>query len=160
MRDCGGTSHATHAHRCGTQRQLRAVEIHQCESRAVAVDLSALAARIHEREEDWNLLAMTWTVGPIHANYGKPMAAAEFESADMHGEILLWVTGEAELESMRLSDFRVVNKHYALGSASELDSVFADLIALARDGVAPADGVIAYASDQASAKERERRQHD
>ena len=116
----------------------------------MAVDLSALAAGIHEREEDWVLLAMAWTVGPIHANYGKPMTAAEFESDDLHGEILLWVTGEAELESMRLSDFRVVNKHYALGSASELDSVFADLIALARAGVAPADAVIAYASDQPS----------
>jgi hypothetical protein len=117
----------------------------------VAVDLNALAAGIHEREEDWNVLGVAWDVGPIHTNYGKPATAAAFESADVQGEILLWTTGESELESIRLSDGRVVNKHYDLGSASDLGTVLADLIALIRDGAAPADAVIAYVSDPSSA---------
>jgi hypothetical protein len=43
-----------------------------------------------------------------------PSSSAKFESEAWLGEVLIRITGEAELETIRLADGRWVNKHYDL----------------------------------------------
>jgi hypothetical protein len=41
---------------------------------------------------------------------------------------MIWSTGEAELETVRLRDDRIVNKHFDLTSRSELDDQLVRLL--------------------------------
>ncbi|MCU1668894.1 MAG: hypothetical protein JWP40_1821 [Blastococcus sp.] len=110
-------------------------------------DINAFEPSVRDYHADWASLGLAWAVGPIHPNYGKALTSATFESVGLFAEISVWETGEAELESVRLTDGRIVNKHYDLASVAELDVILADLIALARDGAVPPDAVLAYVSD-------------
>lgn len=76
---------------------------------------------------------------PISPNYGKPIVAGVFESATWAGEFSIWITGEAELITIRLADGWNVNKHYGLASIDDPASALDELAALVGQGTVPAD---------------------
>jgi len=49
------------------------------------------------------------------------------------------VTGETDLETVRISDGRGVNLHYDLADAADVEDVLSELIGLIRDGALPPD---------------------
>lgn len=91
----------------------------------------------------WGRLGMTWSVSPTQPNYGKALVVAEFTSASWLAEIMIWVSGEAELGAVRLTDDRIVNKHYDLTGTADLDRLLGELTGLLTHDEIPADAVIA-----------------
>jgi hypothetical protein len=79
---------------------------------SVTFPLESLPAAVTARTETWAALDVVWRVHPINPNHGKSTIISEFESETWLGNILIWISGEAELETIRLTDDRVVNKHY------------------------------------------------
>ena len=83
------------------------------------------------------MLGLAWTIGPVRPNGDKPVVKAEFESAGLVGDLLIWVSGEAELSTIRLTDDRVVNKHYDLTTVDDLGVLLDELVLLLTDGTVP-----------------------
>lgn len=106
-------------------------------------DLTSLAERIRMHAADWQSVSVGWTERPIHPNYGKASTSAWFECEEWVGEIAVWDTGETELSVARVCEDVVVNKHYDLEDAAQLDTVLSELIGLARDGNVP-QGAFTY----------------
>jgi hypothetical protein len=71
------------------------------------------------------------------------VVGSEFESATWIAEIMIWSTGEAELATVRLTDERIVNKHYDLGNLDDLEALLDELVALLVDDRVPAAAVVA-----------------
>jgi hypothetical protein len=92
--------------------------------------LQVLALALDERAETWSGLAMSWRTVPAQPNHGKPVVRAELESAAWLVQIMIWSTGEAELETVRLRDERIVNKRFYLTSRSDLDDLLDQLVRL------------------------------
>ena len=105
--------------------------------------LEALSAAVTARVETWARLEMRWHMRPIHPNYGKPVVSVEFESSAWLAEIMIWVTGEAELETVRLADDRIVNKRYELAGHGDLEVLLDELVGLLVDGRIPGAAVVA-----------------
>jgi hypothetical protein len=80
----------------------------------VTFPLESLPAAVTARAETWATLGISWRVHPVEPNHGNAVIIGEFESAAWLGDILIWITGEAELETIRLADGRSINKHYDL----------------------------------------------
>jgi hypothetical protein len=97
-----------------------------------------LAPAVAARAETWNQLGFVWQTGPILANHGKPLVNSVFESATRLAAITVWVTGEAELETVRLSDGRIVNKHYDLALRDDLALLLDELVDLITNDRVPA----------------------
>jgi hypothetical protein len=105
----------------------------------VTFPLESLAAAVKARAETWATLGITWRVKPVEPNHGKALIIGRFASAGWLGDILIWITGEAELETIRLADGRSINKHYDLTHPADLDILMDDLVALlVEDRVPPA----------------------
>jgi hypothetical protein len=51
--------------------------------------------------------------------------SVEFESSAWLAEVMIWVTGEAELATVRLVDEGIVNKHYELVCNGDLEVLLA-----------------------------------
>jgi hypothetical protein len=58
-------------------------------------------------------------------------------------EILVWDTGEAEVGTIRVTDGRIVNKHYDLASADDLELLLDELVLLLANDRIPASAVVA-----------------
>jgi hypothetical protein len=96
----------------------------------VSFPLQVLASVVDEHVETWARLAMSWRTFPVQPNHGKPVVRAELESAAWIVQIMIWSTGEAELETIRLTDDRLVNKHYDLTSRNDLEVLLDELVRL------------------------------
>jgi hypothetical protein len=107
----------------------------------VTFALEALSAAITARAETWAQLGVVWHTRSIDPNHGKPVVISEFEAATWLGDILVWITGEAELETVRLRDDRTINKHYDLTDLADLEALLDELVALLMDDRIPADAV-------------------
>jgi hypothetical protein len=110
----------------------------------VTFPLEKFATAVAARAETWIRLELAWQTGPISPNYGKPVVRSEFESPSWLAEIMMWSTGETELSTIRLTDDRVVNKHYDLTSVDDLEAVLDDLTALVADDRVPASAIIVH----------------
>ena len=55
---------------------------------------------------------------------------------------MIWSTGEAELETVRLRDDRIVNKHFDLTSRSNLDDLLSQLVRLLVQNEVPDAAVV------------------
>jgi hypothetical protein len=74
----------------------------------------------------------------IHQNHGKPFVRIEWESAARLVQIMIWNRGEAELQTIRLTDHRTVNKHHELASRHDLTVLLDELVRLpVNDPVVP-----------------------
>ncbi|MEV0880274.1 hypothetical protein AB0I85_20875 [Micromonospora echinofusca] len=105
--------------------------------------LEALSAAVTARVETWARLEMRWHTRPIQPNYGKPVVSVEFESSAWLAEVMIWVTGEAELATVRLADDRIVNKHYELAGHGDLEVLLDELAGLLIDDRIPGAAVVA-----------------
>lgn len=92
--------------------------------------LRVLASAVDEHVEIWSRLAMSWRTFPVQPNHGKPVVRAELESTAWIVQIMIWSTGEAELDTIRLPDDRLVTKHYDLTSRSDLEVLLDELVRL------------------------------
>lgn len=108
----------------------------------MAFDLAAFGPRVREHAGEWDALGLEWRVGPIHPNYGKAVTGATFQNVEWIAEITVWDTGETELETVRLRDDQIINKHYDLGTIGDLDTMIDELLGLIRDGDTPPDAFI------------------
>jgi hypothetical protein len=109
----------------------------------VTFPLAALSAAVTARVEIWVRLEMRWHTRPIQPNYGKPFVRVDFESSAWLAEIMIWVTGEAELATVRLADDRIVNKHYELAGHGDLEVMLDELVDLLVDDRIPGAAVVA-----------------
>jgi hypothetical protein len=96
----------------------------------VTFPLQMLAPAIEERAETWARLDMARRAFPIQPNHGKPVVRVDLESAAWLVQIMIWNSGEAELETIRLTDDRIVNKHYDLSSPDDLNALLDELARL------------------------------
>lgn len=110
----------------------------------MAIDLTDFEPRLQDQQPEWVALSVAVTVRPVEPNYGKAATGAEFESAEWLASVLVWETGELDLDAARKSDGRLVAKHYNLNSSEQLDDVFAELIGLLRDGVVPSGALTTW----------------
>ncbi|MER5326900.1 hypothetical protein [Streptosporangium roseum] len=92
--------------------------------------LDALGSAVAARAETWERLGLEWRIRPVAPNHGKPVVVSEFESATWMGEVLIWISGEAELDVIRVSDDQVVSKHYDLTGLDDLEVLLGELGAL------------------------------
>jgi hypothetical protein len=109
----------------------------------VTFPLESLSTAVAVRVEAWTRLEMRWHSGPIQPNHGKPVVRVDFESPAWLAEVMIWVTGEAELATIRLTDERIVNKHYELAGRGDLEKLLDELVGLLADGRIPGAAVVA-----------------
>jgi hypothetical protein len=129
--------------RVGERAKLMVLIGWSCDSPGVTFPLELLSVAVAARADTWTRLGFTWRTRPILPNYGKPVVGSEFESATWIAEIMIWSTGEAELATVRLTDERIVNKHYDLGNVDDLEALLDELVALLVDDRVPAAAVVA-----------------
>jgi hypothetical protein len=111
----------------------------------VTFPLQILAPAIEERAKTWASLDICWRVFPIEPNHDKPAARVELESAAWLGQIMLWNSGEAELDTIRLTDDRIVNKHYDLTSRDDLNVLLDELVRLLVRDEVPDRAIVLHA---------------
>ena len=102
----------------------------------------SLASAVAARADDWNTLALQVTVKPESPNHGKAVTLARFENEKWLAIVMVWETGELQLELARTTDGWRVAKHYDITEAAQLDGVLTDLISAIRTGDAPFDAVV------------------
>jgi hypothetical protein len=113
-----------------------------CDSRGVRFPLEALSAAVLARAEAWAKVGLCRTVLPVTDHHGTSTVRSQFESTTWIVEVMIWDTGEAELSTVRLTDDRVVNKHYDLVDRADLDVMLDELVALLVEDVLPGDAVV------------------
>jgi hypothetical protein len=69
----------------------------------VTFPLKAVSTTVAARVETWTRLQMHWRTRPIQPNHGKPTVSVEIESSAWLAEVMIWVSGEAELATTGLS---------------------------------------------------------
>jgi hypothetical protein len=111
----------------------------------VTYPLQILAPVVEERAETWATLDMSRRAFPIQPNHGKPVVRAELECAAWLVQIMIWNSGEAELETIRLTDDRIVNKHYDLTSRDDLNALLDELVRLLIQDELPGAAVVFHA---------------
>lgn len=109
----------------------------------VTFPLETVSAAVAARVETWTQLEVRWHARPIQPNHGKPVVGVEFESSAWLVEVMIWVTGETELTTVRLSDNRMVNKHYELTGLGNLEVLLDELVSLLVDDRIPHAAVVA-----------------
>ena len=107
----------------------------------VAFVLTDFELRLRHHQPDWIALSVDITVRPIDPNHGKAATGAEFDNDEWLASVLVWETGELDVDAGRKADGLVVSKHYEVDSSVQLDQVFVELVALLREGKVPADAV-------------------
>lgn len=110
----------------------------------VTFPLEAVSAAITARADTWSQLDLVWHMRPVAPNHGKAVVLCELEAPTWLGDILVWITGEAELETVRLTDDRLVNKHYDLTGAADFGVLLDELVALLVDDRVPEGAVVGH----------------
>jgi hypothetical protein len=113
----------------------------------MAFPLETLSPAVGERAEIWTGLDMSWRALPIQPNYGKPVVSVQLESAAWLVDIMIWSSGEAELATIRMTDDRIVNKHYDLADRDDLALLLDELVSLLVNDQVPGDAVVFHAPD-------------
>jgi hypothetical protein len=108
----------------------------------VAFPLEELAPAIADRAGTWARLGFARQTQPIAANHGKPIVISVFESEGWIVQIMVWDTGDAELEALRWADCRMVSKHYELTGRAEFEVLLDEFVALLDDDRVPDRAVI------------------
>jgi hypothetical protein len=101
-----------------------------------------LAPAVAARAATWTRFGLAWQTGPVSSQPGGPTATSTFESPDWVADITVWATGETELATVRLTDDRMVNKHYDLTGPGDLEVLLDDWEALLHTGRVPPAAVV------------------
>ena len=115
-----------------------------CDSQRVTFDLGSFSVGVEAKAVTWTALGVRWQLKPVSPNYGKSVVTGVFESARWIGDMTVWITGEAELATVRLADGWNVNKHYDFASPDDLEVAFDELAALIVQGSVPDAAVTAW----------------
>ena len=107
----------------------------------MTIDLTALESAMRAHTDDWDAVGATWIVKPTSPNHGKAVTLVELETAAWLAGVIVWDTGELDLDAGRKSDGWLVSKHYDLETEDEFDVVFAEVLALLRDGEVPSSAM-------------------
>ncbi|MEU4235869.1 hypothetical protein [Actinoplanes sp. NPDC026619] len=99
--------------------------------------LDALEPAVLARAATWERLGLEWRIRPVDPNHDKPVVASEFESATWLGSVLVWISGEAELDAVRLADDQAISKHYDPTAPAGLEALLDELEALLTTGRVP-----------------------
>ncbi|MEU5950468.1 hypothetical protein ABZ793_33695 [Micromonospora sp. NPDC047465] len=105
--------------------------------------LEALSVAVTARAETWARLKMRWHARPIQPNYGKPVVSVDFESSAWLAQVTIWLSGEADLDTVRLADDRIVNKHYELTGYGDLEVMLDEFVGLLIDDRIPGAAFVA-----------------
>jgi hypothetical protein len=108
----------------------------------VKFPLDELGPAVTARAETWERLGLDWQIRPVAPNHGKPMVVSEFESTTWLGGLLIWISGEAELDAVRVADDQAVSKHYDLTGLDDLEALLGELDALLTAGRIPDAAVV------------------
>jgi hypothetical protein len=119
----------------------------------VTFPLQMLAPAVEERAETWDRLDMSRRAFSVEPNHGKPVVRVELESGAWLVQIMIWSSGEAELETIRLTDDRMINKHYDLTGRDDLDVLLDELVRLLVQDHVPEAGVVSTRPDPRRDKE-------
>lgn len=103
--------------------------------------MKTLPVAIAARAGAWTRAAMAWKTRPVSPNHGKALIISEFQSEHWMGDIAVWASGEAEFQSVRLSDNRIINKHYDLTGTADVDRMLDEVTALLTEGRTPPGAV-------------------
>lgn len=109
----------------------------------MAFNMQTFEPAIRTLRREWDALELRWTVSPISPNHGKAVTRAEFEGAGWLASVIVWETGELELDAARVADGLLVAKHYDV-VGDGLDAVLAELIALVRDDALPSGATTSW----------------
>lgn len=109
----------------------------------VTFPLEALSVAVTARAETWARLEIRWHARPIQPNYGKPVVSADFESSAWLAQVTIWLSGEADLDTVRLADDRIVNKHYELTGYGDLEVMLDEFVGLLIDDRIPGAAFVA-----------------
>jgi hypothetical protein len=110
----------------------------------VPVDLHSLAEDVRARSDLWLPLRIVWTFGPVHPNYDKALVGGSFHTPPWFGELHVWISGEAELMTLRTSDGWFVNKHYELATSDDLAVALDELAGIVGRASVPNDAVAGW----------------
>jgi hypothetical protein len=111
----------------------------------VPIDLEAFRSRIRDHAAQWDELQLEWSVSASEGYPSKPSTFATFDGAGRISQVVVWVTGELDVDTIRVEDGLVVNTHYDLESIADLDTALDELLALLRRGKIPRDAFVAQA---------------
>ncbi|TIC82589.1 hypothetical protein [Nocardioides sp. GY 10127] len=110
----------------------------------MSIDLAAFEPAVHRFADAWATCGAVWTVKPIDPNHGKALTLAEFDSDSWLASVILWETGELDLDAGRKVDGWLVAKHFDLKTPDELDGVLDELLSLLRDGAVPSQAFTSW----------------
>jgi hypothetical protein len=127
----------------GKCRRRRAASERRAIVAGVTFPLEALSAAVAVRVETWVRLEMRWRTRPIQPDCDKSVVSVEFESSAWLAEVMIWITGEAELATVRLAGGRIVNKHYELAGHGDLEVLLDEFVGLLVDDRIPGAAVVA-----------------
>ncbi|GAA3865518.1 hypothetical protein GCM10022243_34570 [Saccharothrix violaceirubra] len=92
----------------------------------IRFDLAEFAAAVHRCAPRWERAGIRWTLtfGP---EYDKPAAWVDCETGDSTGHLIVWTSGEAELDTADLTTGIVHPTHYDLTGPQELHTCLDEL---------------------------------
>lgn len=107
----------------------------------MASRITEFEQRVRAHGEHWGALEAAVAVSPICPNHGKAATSAKTDSVGWLASVIVWETGELDVDTGRKADGWLVTKHDNLGSPDGLDEVLVELIALLRDGLLPPEAM-------------------
>ncbi|WP_197043358.1 hypothetical protein [Saccharothrix sp. NRRL B-16314] len=92
----------------------------------IELDLAQFAAAVHAHAPRWERAGIRWqlTFGPER---DKSAAWVDCETGDLAGQLVVWTSGEAELDAGNLATGVIDQVHYELVSPHELGTCLDDL---------------------------------
>jgi hypothetical protein len=104
----------------------------------VELDLAQVTARTNARADSWSAVGLVWASVQRSPDDGRNKSAEwrSFETREWGGQLIVWDSGEAELEAMRTDGWRIA-KHYDFENANDIEQCLDELTALIRDGSEP-----------------------
>ncbi len=123
----------------------------RCDSHRVIFDRQSLALGIEAKSCHLDDAGIRVAAQHISPDYGKPVVTGAFGSARWIGDMTVWITGEAELVTVRLANGWNFNKHYDLASSDDLEIAPSELAALIAEGSVPDEAVTAWVAGESSA---------
>jgi hypothetical protein len=97
------------------------------------------------------MLDMSRAGVPDPADHDKPVMRVELKSAAWLVQIMIWSSGESQLEMMCLTDDRIVNKHYHLTSRDDLNALLDELVRLPVQDQVP-DAAVVFSAPESPAR--------
>ena len=90
------------------------------------MDLDELDDAVSRRARAWHAAEMRWEVVRWRLT-DKPASSLRVEKGDALAELILWVSGEAELVYTRRMEDPPISEHYEISTAVGLDGTLDDL---------------------------------